>query len=284
MGRILDRWKRDKVIDIDTETHTNTTAFDPANLKPNPQVKANRRFREPPTVLSDFYNNLMEDKPFVNYTYELIHDWYARQEVGYEKIYVRAQQTPIDWKSKIGNSDMSSNFKTTHQTRIYKGDFALREDGTLFILTWNVTDHANNQATQSVECNDYLTFTRETAVETDDEGYVIDDLGYLSSDDDNVHRKIIAKDMPVSHAEYAGRPDFSMSQGQPGVLGDHLITITTQWNSVTRNIRIGDTTKIGFYTYRIINVSTAEVHIDKQRGVLIMNAKRVAGGGLDAET
>lgn len=283
MGRIYSDWKKNNVIDIATETHLNTGTFDPDNLKPNPQVKLNRRFREPSTVLSDFYNNLMEDKPFVNYTYELIHDWYARQEEGYKKLYVRAQQTPIDWKSKIGNSDMSTNFKTTHQTRIYKGDFVLREDGVLYLLTWNVTDHANNQATQSVECNDYLTFTRETPVETDDDGYVIDDFGSLVSDNDNVHREIIAKDMPVTHAEYAGRPDFSTSQGQPGILGDHLITITTQWNDVTKNIRIGDTTEIGFYTYRIINVSTAEVHISKTRGVLIMNAKRVAGGGLVAE-
>lgn len=225
----------------------------------------------------------MENKPFVNYTYELIHDWYARQEEGYEPIYVRGQQTPIDWKSKIGNSDMSTNFKVTHETKINKGDFVLRDDGTLYLLTWNVTNHANNQASQTVECNDYLTFTREVPIKTDDDGYVIEADGYVIDMDENVMREVIAKDMPVTYAEYAGRPDFSMSQGQPGILGDNLITITTQWNSVTKRIRIGDTVKIGIYTYRIINVSEAEVHVSKTRGILIMNARRVSGGGIVAE-
>ncbi|MBQ6949091.1 MAG: transporter substrate-binding domain-containing protein, partial [Firmicutes bacterium] len=34
---------------------------------------------------------------------------------------------PIDWKSKIGNSDMSTNFKTSYETLIQKGDYVIRE-------------------------------------------------------------------------------------------------------------------------------------------------------------
>ena len=138
----LDTVDRDeKIIDPKSDAHTNSTAFEESEIKPNPQIRTNRRFREPETMLSDFRNNLMEDKPFVNYTYELVHDWYARQRFGYEKVFVRAQQTPIDWKSKIGNSDLSTNFKTTHETKIYKGDIVIREDGIISMLTWNVTYH-----------------------------------------------------------------------------------------------------------------------------------------------
>ena len=266
----------DQIIDPDSDAHKNSTAFDPSEIKPNPQIRTNRRFREPPTLLSDWRNNLMEDKPFVNYTYELIHDWYARQQEGYEKIFVRAQQTPIDWKSKIGNSDMSTNFKTTHETMIYKGDIVIREDGIIAMINWNVTNHANNQASQIVECNDYLTFTREAHPATDDDGFIIGEV----PPDKDLPREVIVKDMPCNHTEYAGRPDFSTTEGQPGILGDNLITISMQFNSETSKIRIGDHVEIGYYTYRVINVSTAEINITKKFGIITCNAKRVAGGGL----
>ena len=277
----LDTVDRDeKIIDPKSDAHTNSTAFEESEIKPNPQIRTNRRFREPETMLSDFRNNLMEDKPFVNYTYELVHDWYARQRFGYEKVFVRAQQTPIDWKSKIGNSDLSTNFKTTHETKIYKGDIVIREDGIISMLTWNVTDHANNQATQSVVCNDFLTFTREAHPETDDEGYI---LGEIPPDRD-LPREVIVDAMPCSHTEYAGRPDFSTSEGQPGYLGDDLITISLQYNDKTKQIRIGDQTIIGPYTYRVINFTTAEVNITKTHGVVICNARRVSGGGIVGDT
>ena len=97
----------------------------------------------------------------MNFTFELVHDWFDLNEEDYEPIYLRAQQTPIDWKSKIGNSDMSTNFKVTHDIPIYKGDMVIREDGTVFMLNWSVQNHANNQATQSIECNATITVTRE---------------------------------------------------------------------------------------------------------------------------
>ena len=270
----------DMIIDPDSDAHINSTAFSEDEIKPNPQVKSNRRFREPTTMLGDFRNNLMEDKPFVNYTYELIHDWYARQDPNYEKVFVRAQQTPIDWKSKIGNSDLSTNFKTTHETKIYKGDIVIREDGIISMLTWNVTDHANNQATQSVVCNDYLTFTREAHPQVDDDGFVIGEI----PPDTDLPREVIVDSMPCSHTEYAGRPDFSTSEGQPGLLGDDLITINLQYNDRTKLIRIGDQTIIGPYTYRVINFTMAEVDITKTHGVVICNARRVSGGGIVGDT
>ena len=67
-------------------------------------------FRPPPTIESDFRRLLSHDVPHVNFTFELVRDWYQINGEDYEPIYIRAQQTPIDWKSKIGNSDMSTNF------------------------------------------------------------------------------------------------------------------------------------------------------------------------------
>lgn len=294
--------------------HDIQSAFDP--------IEANKRdsrkdFRPPSTIESDFTRLLLHDVPHVNWTYELIHNWYycinqtdaslaaltaeeiaemyengtryfrihddeaeentyyAIDEDGgyeetneYEPIYIRAQQTSIDWKSKIGNSDMSTNFKTDYTTKVEKGDYVVREDGMLYMLNWNITMHANNQATQSVECNAIVDFTRDFPDQTDEYGYLVKKGG----------RRIVVSQIPISESEYAGRPDYSGSSGQAGISPDHLISVYLQWNSMTRKIKLDDWFVLGDFTYRVINISLAEVQIDKDYGVLTLNAKRVAGG------
>ena len=78
-----------------------------------------------------------------------------------------------------------------------------------------------------------------------------------------------------------GRPDFSGSSGQAGMHPDHLISVYCQWNPTTRKIRLDDEFIMGGFTYRVINISLAEVHVDGDYGVLTLNAKRVAGGAVD---
>lgn len=241
-----------------------------------PVVKNSRRdFRPPPTLAADFRRLLQHDIPHVNFTFELVHDWYAAQADDYVPVYLRAQQTPIDWKSKIGNSDMSTNFKVTHDIPIYKGDMVVREDGMIFLLNWNVQNHPNNQATQSIECNTVFRFTRPGKELVDESGFLIDTVDEI----------IVADNIPGVHAEYAGRPDYQLSQGIPGILADHLITCYVQWNARTKGIEINDHFDINGFTYRVINISAAEVEINRKFGVLTIHAKRVAGGELDeAET
>lgn len=237
-----------------------------------PVVKGARRdFRPPPTLDADFRRLLQHDIPHVNFTFELVHDWYKAQEADYVPTYLRAQQTPIDWKSKIGNSDMSTNFKVTHDIPIYKGDMVVRDDGMIFLLNWNVQNHPNNQATQSIECNTVFKFTRPGEEKVDENGFLIEGAKEI----------IVAEEIPGVHAEYAGRPDYSMSQGIPGIQADHLITCYFQWNSQTQNIEINDHFTINGFTYRVINISAAEVEINRRFGVLTIHAKRVAGGDLD---
>lgn len=287
-------------------------------------------FRPPERIHSDFTRLLAHDVPNVNWTFELVHDWYyvhsqtaeglaaltnyqlrklydggcriirvhsetedpytgetethndyyALDEDGtyaqteeYAPEYIRAQQTSIDWKSKIGNSDMSTNFKTDYTHEIQKGDYVIREDGMLFMLNWNITLHANNQATQSTECNAVVDVTRMFPDETDDRGMLIQAGG----------RRPVASRLPVNHTEYAGRPDYSGASGQAGMHPDHLITVTCQWNTTTRKIRLDDEFVIGDFTYRVMNISLAEVNIDKDYGILVLNAKRVAGGSVNGD-
>ena len=281
-------------------------------------------FRPPSTIESDFTRLLAHDVPHVNWTFELIHDWYyvttqtdeslgamsiinlrrmyedgtriirigretngkktfeyyALNEDGsyqrtydYKPEYIRGQQTSIDWKSKIGNSDMSTNFKTDYTHDIDKGDYVIREDGMLFMLNWNITLHANNQATQSVECNAIVDIMRDFLDETDEKGHLIVEGGL----------RPIAEGLPISHAEYAGRPDYSGASGQAGMHPDHLITVYCQWNNKTRKIRLDDQFVLGDFTYKVVNVSLAEVQIDKDYGILTLNAKRVAGGSVNGD-
>ena len=289
---------------------------------PFTQKPSKENFKPPARILTDFQRLLQHDVPNVNWTFELVHNWYyvntqtdeslshlTRYQLRkmyddgcriirihhetnegtdnvyyalsadgtytetdeYEPEYIRAQQTSIDWKSKIGNSDMSTNFKTDYTHPIQKGDYAIREDGMLFMLNWNITLHANNQATQSTECNAVIDITREFPDETDDKGMLISAGG----------RRPVAAGLPVNHAEYAGRPDYSGASMQAGMHPDHLITVTCQWNTTTRKIRLDDEFVLGDFTYRVMNVSLAEVQIDKDYGILVLNAKRVAGGSVD---
>jgi len=291
---------------------------------PFKEKPSRENFKPPARIHSDFTRLLAHDVPNVNWTFELIHDWYyvntqtdeslprmtqyqmrklydggcriirihhedtatdeteniyyALKEDGtyeltteYEPEYIRAQQTSIDWKSKIGNSDMSTNFKTDYTHEIQKGDYVIREDGTLFMLNWNITLHANNQATQSTECNAVVDITREFPDETDEKGMLISEGG----------RRPVAAGLPINHTEYAGRPDYSGASMQAGMHPDHLITVTCQWNTTTRKIRLDDEFVLGDFTYRVMNISLAEVQIDKDHGILVLNAKRVAGGSVN---
>lgn len=299
------------------------------SLIPFKTKQSNENFRPPSTIETDFQRLLKHDVPHVNWTFELVRDWYEvvtmtkdelhgltehkiikmyelgtryirviehgegrcgkdtkrnvyyelhddgtyRKTRNYKPEYIRGQQTSIDWKSKIGNSDMSTNFKTDYTHDINKGDYVIREDGILFMLNWNITLHANNQATQSTECNAVVDITREYPPEVDSKGYVIMEGG----------RRPVAAGLPINHTEYAGRPDYSGASQQAGMHPDHLITVSCQWNKTTRQIRLDDEFVIGDFTYRVMNISLAEVQIDKDYGVLVLNAKRVAGGSVNGD-
>lgn len=312
MARVV--W--DRMADIDAAKKDELIRYKPRNSDEN--------FRPPAQIESDFTRLLQHEVRHVNWTFELIHNWYytstqtdeslaeltenelrkmydrgtriiriheTENDIEYTKYYalsqngsyeetddyqpeyIRGQQTSIDWKSKIGNSDMSTNFKTDYTHDIQKGDYAVREDGMLYMLNWNITLHANNQATQSVECNAIIDVVREVPDIVNEKGFLIEEGG----------RKVICPGLPISHAEYAGRPDYSGASMQAGMHPDHLISVYCQWNPATRKIRLDDEFVIGDFTYRVMNISLAEVQIDMDYGVLTINAKRVAGGSVNGD-
>lgn len=114
------------------------------------------RFYVPPTSKSDFVNLLNTQIDNFTGTYTIMSDWYAQFKAGYTPVVIRATFYPIDWKSKIGNSDMSNNFKTGYGEGfpdVEKGDMLVDEKGNVLILNWMVSRHVNNQASQAMQCN-----------------------------------------------------------------------------------------------------------------------------------
>lgn len=86
---------------------------------------SSRSFYVPPTSKSDYINLLNTQIDNFTETFTVLTDWYAQFEPGYKPVQIRGTLYPIDWKSKIGNSDMSDNFKTAHGDGfpvMHKGD------------------------------------------------------------------------------------------------------------------------------------------------------------------
>lgn len=212
------------------------------------------KFYIPPTVQSDFTDWLNTDVQNANYTFRMIRDWYDQQELPE----IRAMYFPIAWKSKIGNSDANSNFKTDYGVIIRKGDLAIREDGGIYMLNWTVQRNPNNQSSQAIACNAKLTFMREVEEKLDDRGFLLEEAGTIE----------IAPDMPCVYAEYTGRPDYASSYNTPGISPDHLLVVQVQFNSHTDGIRLGDEFELTHTRYRIVNRVDSEVELNREYGII----------------
>ncbi len=195
-------------------------------------------------------------------------NWYDRDAEGYEAVNLRAMLFSIEWKSKVGNSDASSNFKTDFHVPIRKGDIVIREDGRIYMLNWSVQNHPNNQSSQAVDCNAMLEFTRHADEQVDDRGFLIEEA----------HDAVIAPAIPCVFSEYTGRPDYAASYNTPGIAADHLLTLQVQFNPVTQNIRVGDHFMLWGSQYRVVNWIGTEIETNGSYGVLNLMARKVAGG------
>ena len=225
-----------------------------------------RQFKIPETIMSDYTNYLHTDVPNVVYDFHVLKSWYDQFDEK-DPVYIRAEHFPINWKSKVGNSDLNYNFFTDYTVPIRKGDIVVREDGVIAMLNWNIQRYINAQTTQAIECNHYITITREIDAVADEYGYVVEPE----------QTKTIVEKLPCVMSEYAGRPDYAVAQNTPGINADMLTNVSLQWNEKTKNILIGDHFEYLNHTYRVINMSWAEVDINRTHGVIVLNARRIAG-------
>lgn len=146
----------------------------------------------------------------------------------------------MDWKSKVGNSDASANFKTDWNNLIWKGDYIVRESGEILLLTWDVKEHMNNQATQAQICNLKLTLVRHVQATADARGFVVTPA----------HDEVILDEYPATFSPYAGRPDYIATANTPGINADSLMSGQIQFNEHTKQMTINDEFQLGGFTYR----------------------------------
>lgn len=126
------------------------------DIKKTVYTDSSRSFYIPPTVKSDYINLTHTQIDNFTGTYKVLEDWYEQFEEGYVPVCIRATYYPIDWKSKVGNSDMSDNFKAPYEGVVLKkGDIILDEEDHPMMLNWKVSKHINNQASQAIMCNAY---------------------------------------------------------------------------------------------------------------------------------
>lgn len=223
------------------------------NIKPSPLTSSTRDFLIPPTIVSDYENYLMTEVPNAVYDFRVLRSWYDIENKSLEPYMLRAEYFPINWKSKVGNSDMSYNFYCSPAYDIRKGDIVIREDGKIMMLNWNIQVYINAKTTQAIECNHVVEIVRHIPAKADKRGILMTPA----------HNETVVGRIPCVMSEYAGRPDFAVTQNAPGIHADMLSICDVQYNEQTANIAENDVLVYGKYTYRVIHIDQSQVESGK---------------------
>lgn len=251
------------------------------SIKPSPLTSSTREFLIPPTILSDYENYLMTEVPNAVFDFQVLHNWYDKDDESKEPYLLRAEYFPINWKSKVGNSDMNYNFFTDTKQNICKGDIVIKEDGELLMLNWNIQQYINAKTTQAITCNHKLRITRSFPARADKRGFVYEPA----------HDEVIVDWIPCVMSEYAGRPDYQISQNSPGIHSDMLTVCDVQYNPSTAKIEIDDVFPYGKYMYKVIHIDQTQVvfvdndimphtESDEIYGIIRLYCRQIAGENL----
>lgn len=230
------------------------------------------RFHIPPHIQSDFDTFLMTDIPFVNYTYEVHKNWYENNSTD-----VRGEVVPINWKSKYAGSDSATNLRISLKADVVKGDILIRkptdkEPADTFMAIWDVEKEVNNKRVQIQRCNMRISFSRHFPLEIDPStGMKISEAGY----------RPVAEEIPCIGSVVVNKLEYTVAQGTPGLLPNHMMVIYVQWNDSTKNIDINDTTVWHGQEYKVMDVNKSEVAWDGSYGLITLTMDKVAGGKLD---
>lgn len=232
--------------------------------------KTKSRFYVPYTLQDDFDTFLQNDIPGSVGDFILIKDWYDQLDQDYEDTIIRGEIYPDSTKSRYSDTDNNLNFRASVDSGIRKGDMLIDHEGEIYLLDWHVAPQPNNRASRSVRCNARLTFTRYEPEEVDERGYLVHEAG----------QRVIAEDMPCNGYTYDGRPEYSSHAGSPGITPNALRILSVQYNKKTKNLRIDDEFIWGAEAYVIVDINLVDLDISGEYGVLVLQAKKKAGGML----
>ena len=242
-----------------------------------------KRFRVPKTLAADFDAFLDNDIPNTVMDFELLHNWYDKFEETYEPTYIRGELYPDATKSRYENTDNNMNIRCSLTSGIRKGDMVIEPDQTIYILDWNGHKESNNIPSRALRCNLYLEVYQYADAETDEEGYLISEDGFVLSGskyakERNEHKTTVCKSIPANAYRYDGRPEYVSVSGTPGTIAGVLTLMTVQYNEETKKIKIGDFFDWQNATYEIVDVNYVGVDITSTYGTINLRAKRAAGG------
>ena len=242
-----------------------------------------KRFRVPRTLAADFDAFLDRDIPNAVMDFELVPNWYRKFKEDYKPQYIRGEIYPDSTKSRYENTDNNMNFRASVHSGIKKGDMLIEPDGSIYILDWAIHLESNNAPSRALRCNLYLTVYDYEDAEVDDDGYLIDEEGFVISGEtydggNETKKRIVAPKIPANAYRYDGRPEFVAVSGTPGTIPGVLSLMTVQYNELTKQIKIGNFFDWGGNTYEIVDVDGVGVDIHERYGTLKLQAKRAAGG------
>lgn len=232
---------------------------------PQPTTK---KYNVPKTLEADFDEFLENDIPGHVCDYELVECWYDRNSEDYEPKYIRGEIYPDSTKSRYENTDSNMNFRASRSSGIKKGDMMISPNGNIYLFDWRVELQSNNAPTRALYCNMIFEVNRYRQETTDERGYLIDEEGW----DTIVHS------IPANAYRYDGRPEYSVISGQPGVTPNALTLMSVQYNIETAQLNKNDEFVWADDTYVIVDINYVGVDIEKNNGVLKIQAKKKAGG------
>lgn len=226
------------------------------------------RFFVPRTLAADFDEFLSNDVPNTVMDFKLLPDWYDQFKEGYEAKTIRAEIYPDDTKSRYSNTDNNMNIRASVDSGIKKGDMIVDPDGMAYLLDWEVAKQSNNAPSRALRCNMFLTMLRYHQEVTDDLGYLVEPEGYSP----------LFENLPVNVYRYDGRPEFTAMSATPGVLPNALTLMTVQYNDLTKDITEDDRFVWCNEMYTVIDVDHSGVNEIRGSGVMVIQAKKTAGG------
>jgi len=243
----------------------------------------NKRFLVPRTLAADFDQFLDQDIPNTVMDFELIHNWYEKFDENYRPFFIRGEIYPDSTKSRYENTDNNMNIRCSVRSGIRKGDMIIEPNGTVYLLDWEVHLQSNNAPSRALRCNMHLEVKRYMNAEVDDDGYVVNEDGFVVRSEkydfgnDGVD-EIIVHRIPANALRYDGRPEYVSVSGTPGTIPGALTIIYVQFNPETRNIHIGDKFDWANDSYEIVDIDYVGVNIHQTHGVIKLQCKRAAGG------
>lgn len=229
-------------------------------------AESSARFYVPNTLASDFTKFLQNDIPGAVGDFTLIPNWYEQNDVSV----IRGEIYPDSTKSRYSNTDNNLNFRADINSGIKKGDMIVGDDGTIYLLDWDVPPEPNNRMSRALRCNCRLTFNRYFAEEVDELGMLVNEGGMRS----------VADEIPCNAYRHDGRLEFSTNSSMPGLMPNAVTLLSVQLNPHTERIQADDEFVWGKETYVIADVNYAGVSINGAYGVIQLQAKKKAGGML----